>query len=71
MIAGAIGILGLCFALVIALAGDPWAGVAFGGIDLAGLAGVFIYGSQQQRQPRAAEPGPSRRPVEPGGSPPA
>lgn len=67
VIAGSIGILGLCFALVIALAVDPWAGVAFGGIDLAGLAGVFIYGSQQQRQPRAAEPGSSRRPIGPGG----
>lgn len=56
VIAGTIGILGLIFALAIALLADPWAGVAFGGIDLAGLAGVFVYGSQQQRQPRAAEP---------------
>lgn len=45
IIGGTIGVLGL----VIALVGYPTQGVLFAGADLVALAGLFVYGSRQQR----------------------
>lgn len=55
--------------LIIALAayavalGNPWAGVAFVSVDMAALAGVFLYGTRSRRRERerkAADADPRR-----------
>lgn len=47
-----VSLLSLGGAITCILAGHDWAGAALGTVDLAALAGVFVYGSRARRQER-------------------
>jgi uncharacterized membrane protein len=57
-----VALSGVAAAVYISMIGHPWSGTVIGVADLAGLVGVFVYGTQANRQARALL---SARTVEP------
>ena len=51
-----LSLLGIGGSIYLIATGHDWAGVTLGGINLTGLAGVFVYGARRAGQRRNAEP---------------
>ncbi len=49
----AIGVVGIAASAVVTCLGFPWVGATIGVADIGALVGVFVYGSQGQRQERS------------------
>ena len=52
-----ISLLGIGGSIYLIATGHDWAGVTLGGINLTGLAGVFVYGARRAERRRNAEAG--------------
>lgn len=56
-----LSVLMIAAAGYMAYAGAPWAGVSLGGLNIATLAGVFVYGTRSRRAERSGKDSPAQQ----------
>jgi uncharacterized membrane protein len=52
VIGGILGLAGIVGGVAISIYGNPWFGASFFVIDIAGLAGIFVYGTERRQTAR-------------------